>query len=182
MVYFSGINIAPRYMSTNYKLQTTNSCRGFGMVEIVIGSAILATTMLGISSLFQVTLKASRTTQSVLQASYLLEEGIEAVKILRDAGYANNILTLSTTWPTYLAWNSITSRWVATSVNTFIDAKYERVLTVADVKRDDVTHDISVLGNYTPDTKQITMTVSWSEGGATSSRSISTYITNFFNN
>ncbi len=154
---------------------------GFGMVEIIIGTAVLATTMLGISALFQKTLSVGSATQSVLQANFILEEGIEAVRIMRDGGYANNILGLSTTTPTYLAWSSVTSRWATTSVNTLIDARYERRLDVADVKRD-VNDDIAEVGTYAPDTKLITMTVSWSDRGATTSRSISTYITNIFNN
>ncbi len=158
-----------------------NSEHGFGMIEIVVGTAVLATAMLGISSLFQATLKAGSTTQSVLQAGYLLEEGIEAVRVMRDSGYANSILKLSTTTPTYITWNGATSLWATTSVNTFIDSKYERRLTVADVNRD-ANDDIAVAGTYTPDTKLITMTVSWSERGATTSRSISTYLTNLFNN
>ncbi len=158
-----------------------NSEHGFGMVEIVVGTAVLATAMLGISALFQKTLSMGSTTQSVLQASYLLEEGIEAVRIMRDAGYTNNILKLSTTTPTYLAWDGTTSRWATTSINTLIDGRYERKFMAADVKRD-ASDDIGVVGTYTTDTKLIIVTVSWSDRGATTSRSISTYLTNLFNN
>ena len=153
--------------------------RGFGLIEMLVGAAVLSSSLLGISTFFQSALQVSGTTESAIQGDYLLEEGVESVKLLRDASYTNNIQTLSTTTPYYLVWNS--SSWIATTSKALIDNNFERKFTINDVKRD-VNDDIASTGTYDPKTKLIMASVAWSSKGATTTRSIATYITNLFNN
>lgn len=155
-----------------------SSRRGFGMIEMVIGSAILSVSLLGISTFFQLALKTSNVTGLSIKGDYLLEEGVEAVKLLRDAGYANNISALSISTPHYLVWNG--TSWATTTTNTFIDGFFERSFTVTNVARD-ISDDIAA-GVSDPDTKLITVSVAWNTRGATTTRSITTYITDLFNN
>ncbi len=149
------------------------------MIEMIVGAAVLSTTLLGISTFFQATLKVSNTTKSAIQGDYLLEEGIEAVKLLRDTNYTNNLKTLATATDHYLFWTG--TAWATTTVNTFVDGQFERKFTVANVNRDS-TDDITPVGTYDPDAKLVTVLVSWSANGATTTRSISTYVTNIFDN
>lgn len=153
--------------------------RGFGMVEMVIGAAVLSVSLLGISSFFQTALRASGTTQAAIQGDYLLEEGMEATKIFRDLSYTNNFFKMSTTTTYYFSWSG--TNWATTTMNTFIDGKFERKFTLADVKRD-VNSDIAAAGTYDPDIKRVTVTVSWRGPTSTTTHSIQTYITNIFNN
>ncbi len=152
---------------------------GFGMIEMIVGAAVLSTVLLGISTFFQATLKVSNTTKAAIQGDYLLEEGIEAVKLLRDTNYTNNLKTLATGTDHYLLWTG--TAWATTTTNTLIDGKFERKFTVANVNRDS-TDDIASVGTYDPDTKLVTVLVSWSANGATTTRSIATYIINLFEN
>lgn len=152
---------------------------GFGMIEMIVGAAILSVSILGISSFFRTTFEVSKTTQSAIQGDYLLEEGVEVIKILRDSNYTNNISRLSTTTPSYLVWNG--TNWATSTVNTFIDGTFERSIAVADVKRD-INSDISGSGSYDPNTKLVTVSVAWSAKGATTTRTIATYIANLFMN
>lgn len=152
---------------------------GFGMIEMIVGAAVLSTSLLGISIFFQATLQVGITTQSIIQGDYLLEEGVEAVKLLRDTGYANNILKLSTTTVYYLVWNG--TSWATSTTNTFIDGQFERKLTVTDVTRD-ANYGIAATGTYDPNIKLINVSVAWSGSQGTTTRSISTYVTNLFNN
>ena len=152
---------------------------GFGLVEMLVGASVLSVSLLGISSFFQKTLEVSSLTQSAVQGDYLLEEGIEVVKLLRDAGYANNIAKLSTTTPTYLVWNG--TNWATSTTNTFIDGRFERSILAGEVARD-VNGDITTFGTFDPNTKLITVTVAWQARGATTTKTIQTYITNIFNN
>ncbi len=152
--------------------------RGFGMIEMIIGSAILSVSLLGISSFFEVTLKTNSATQISIKGDYLLEEGVEAVKLLRDAGYANNISALGTSTPHHLVWNG--TSWATTTANVFIDGLFERSFTVTNVTRD-VNDDIAT-GVNDPDTRLITVSVAWNAHGATTTRSIATYIMDIFNN
>lgn len=156
----------------------TRSTHGFGMIEMIVGSAILSVSLLGISTFFQLALKTSSVTGLSIKGDYLLEEGVEAVKLLRDAGYANNISALSTSTPYYLIWNG--TSWATTTTNTFIDGFFERSFTVTNVARD-VNDDIAA-GTNDPHTKLITVSVAWNTQGATTTRKIATYITDLFNN
>lgn len=156
------------------------SPRGFGLVEIVVGSAVLSIALFGIAGFFQTALRASRTTESAVQGDYLLEEGMESLKLFRDINYTNNYKNLSTTTTYYFSWNG--TNWVATTTKTIIDSKYERKFTLADVKRD-ANQDIAAAGTYDPDTKLATVSVIWwSPVVGTTTRSIQTYILNLFNN
>lgn len=153
--------------------------RGFGLVEMLIGAAVLSTSLLGISSFFQKTLEVSSLTQSAVQGDYLLEEGVEVVKLFRDAGYANKIAKLSTTTPTYLAWDG--TNWATSTTNVFVDGKFERKINVSEVKRN-ASEDISETGTLDPSTRLVAVSVAWNIKGATTTRTIQTYITNIFNN
>ncbi len=149
------------------------------MIEIIVGAAVLSTTLLGISTFFQATLKVSNTTKSAIQGDYLLEEGVEVLKFLRDTNYTNNLKTLATGVDHFLLWTG--SVWAITTVNTFIDGQFERKFTIANVNRDG-TDDIAEVGTLDPDTKLIMVSVAWNARGATTTRSISTYITNLSEN
>lgn len=154
---------------------------GFGLIEVLVAVSVLTAALLGISYFFQTALSTSNATRAQVQSGYLLEEGVEALKLLRDTSYSANIGKLSTTTPTYLVWS--TNRWATTSAKVLIDGKYERKIVAGDVLRDGTTYDIAPTGIYDPNTKLVTVTVSWVDAkGATSTRSISTYILNLFNN
>ncbi|MBI5077863.1 MAG: hypothetical protein HZB11_00650 [Candidatus Yonathbacteria bacterium] len=156
---------------------STNS--GFGLVEMLVGAAALSVAMFAVSGFFQTTLVASRTTQTAIQGDYLLEEGMEALKLFRDTSYANSLGKMSTTTTYYFSWNGTT--WATTTVNTLIDGKFERKFTISDVKRD-ANEDIASSGTYDPDIKLVNVSVAWKSGTGTTTRSIQTYITNIFNN
>jgi len=155
--------------------------RGFGLIEVVIGSAVLSVAVFGISGFFHTVLKTSRITESAVQGDYLLEEGIEVAKIFRDMSYTSNIKNMSTTTTYYFFWSD--TNWATTTTKTIVDGKYERSLTFEDVKRDSLTKDISATGVYDPDVKLVAVSVAWwTPVVGTTTRSIQTYIVNLFNN
>lgn len=157
-----------------------SSTRGFGLIEMIIGSAVLSVALLGISNFFQSTLRTSGITQSLVQGDYLLEEGMETMKLFRDISYTDYFKNMSTTTTYYLVWNGTT--WATTTTNTFIDGKFERKFTLADVNRD-ANSDIATSGTYDPDIKLVTMSVSWNNPvSGTTTRAIKAYVLNIFNN
>ena len=154
--------------------------KGFGLVEIVIGSAVISIVLLGISSFFQTSLRASRAIESSIQGDYLLEEGVETVKLFRDISYTTNLKNMSTTTPYYFSWTG--TDWATSTTNTLVDGKYERKFTLTDVKRD-ANSDISASGTYDPNVKLVTVSVAWwAPVVGTTTRSIQTYLTNIFSN
>lgn len=151
--------------------------RGFGLIEIVIGSAILATSLLSISLYYQQSLKVSRSTAQVAQASFLLEEGLEVARFFRDTSWVNiSVPATGTTY--YLSFNG--TNWATSTTNVFIDGMFERTIRLDNVYRDANDDIVTTGGVIDTGTRKVTSTVSWRDRTATTTRSIGTYLTNIF--
>ena len=152
--------------------------KGFGIIEIVIATTIISIAFLIMMSTASMSLKFSEKSVVRLKADFLLEEGVEAVKIIRDNDWTTNIASLSVGTDYFLEFNG--AIWVVSVNNILIEGVFERKFVVNDVYRD-ANDDISSYGVLDPNTKKITVYVSWSEDGSTVTRSISFYILNIFN-
>ena len=153
--------------------------RGFGLVEIIVGLSILAVSFFTLVLVGRNVTKLSFSTTKGLQAAFLLEEGTEVVRSIRDRGWNANLSALSGT--TSFAFDTANSRWTVTTTPEIIDGIFYRSVAISPVSRD-FSDDI-VLSGGTPDpgTKKITVVVSWKTNLATTSLSASTYLTNYFN-
>lgn len=166
-----------RFLSGNKKHSTKTTSTGFGLIEIVVGSAIFALSILGISSYYQQALQVSQKTGKFVQAGFLLEEGMEIAKYFRGTSWTNiSGLTSGTTY--YLSWNG--STWATSTTNIFVDGVFERTFIIDNVNRDSNDDIVSSGGTLDAGTKKATISVSWNERGATTTKTISTYLTNFF--
>lgn len=151
--------------------------RGFGLIEVVVGSAILSVAFVGLAAAFQLALQVNRETLHNLQAHFFLEEGVEVVRLLRDQSW-ENISTLSTTTSYYLVFENGT--WATSTNETLISDTFKRTIAVEDVYRDstdDITHSG---GTYDPGTRKVSVSVAWSDGTATTTRTVDTYFANIF--
>lgn len=116
-----------------------------------------------------ISLKAVSDTTQMHRALFLLEEGIEAARTLRDISWLTHIAPLISGTPYYLTFND---NWDFTSIDPgAIDALFTRTIVVDDVHRK--TADDDIVSVSAPDskyldngTKKVTVTVSW--GGAVS--------------
>ena len=149
------------------------------MLEILIGASIITASFLGVLTVFDRLLQNSRAMVELSQATSLLEEGLEVGRIFRDASWVN-----LANWPAganyYLTWTG--STWATTTVNTFLDGKFERKISLANVSRDNTTQDIVSSGGA-PDanTKLLTVIVAWRSHSATTTQTMSAHLTNLFN-
>jgi prepilin-type N-terminal cleavage/methylation domain-containing protein len=154
--------------------------KGFGLIEIlivlgVIGIAFVALVAFLINSsgtIFRVT----RNTEAVS----LAEEAIEGVRSLRDESWTTNIATLveGTTYYPVISGN----KWTLTTTDPgVVNNLYTRIVVIEGVNRD-VNDDIAVAGTDDPNTKQVTVTVNWSETQSSQNVTIDTYVTNFLDN
>ncbi|MCR4311066.1 MAG: hypothetical protein NUV54_00635 [Candidatus Taylorbacteria bacterium] len=153
--------------------------QGTSMIEVVVGTALLFIATSGLLTAYSVFVRAGMNTLASVQASYLLEEGIEVMGTLRDAGWSTNIASLSNDTPYYLDWNS--SLWTTTTTPSKIDSQFTRFVVLGAVKRD-ANDNISGSGTVDAGTKKVTVTVSWQSGATTTSRSLSTYMSDLFSN
>lgn len=156
-----------------------NPTRGFGLVEVVVGAAIIAVAFVGILSSFDISLRAGLANTQKIQAALYAEEGLEAVRYLRDSSWSTNLATLATSTPYYLVFRNI---W-AISTTTSLDGIFTRTITVDDVYRDATTKDIvpsSASSAIDSNTLKVTASVTWPSSSATTSTA--TYLANLFNN
>ena len=153
--------------------------RGFALVEALVAAAILSSVLAFSVGAYLLAAQTAGTNGPGVEATYLADEGVEAMRLLRDSGWSANIATLTSGTPYYLSWNGTT--WTTTSANTYIDGVFERSVTLSDVYRD-ANDDIAASGTLDPNAKQVTVTVSWLQGSATSTRTLTAYITNLFAN
>ena len=139
--------------------QTPKLVSGFMMVEVLIVASIMTLVVIAALSVAQKSILVSRQAVHTSQASFLLEEGAENVRILRDNGW-NNISSYSDTPHTV--------------------GIFTRTVNIANVNRDNATGKILSSGTNDVGTKLITITVSWNEAGKTLSKTLSFYIMDIF--
>ncbi len=159
----------------NKRLRT----RGLTLVEVLVSTSIILVFFLALVTVYNTYLKLARANIDSVKAVFLAEEGIEAMKILRDSSWTNKIIPLVTGTNYYLVFNN--GMWTTNTTNTYIDSTFERKINIHPVSRNSSTDEIVTSGGVNdPNTKLLTVTVSWNNRGATTSKAISTYITNLF--
>jgi len=147
---------------------------GFGLVEIVIGSSILAATILGVLSVAKSSLEASERALRTTQAGFLLSEGAEVIRFFRDSSW-QNIFLLSTTTVYRLSFSTSTNKFSTTTSVIYTDSVFDRSFVARDVVRDG-SGNIAASGTYDSGTKKIVMSVSWFNRQATTTKSVEFYI------
>lgn len=115
------------------------------------------------------------------QALFLLDEGTEAIRFMRDEGYTTNIEPLVGSGEFYI--EPITNGWTSTTTNNLIFGKYTRTVELTEVYRrnsdDDIVPDTS--GDpktLDPGTTKLLVTVRW---GSNEIRATS-YVTDMYEN
>ena len=155
-----------------------NFSKGMSVVEVVVGSAILLIGFLALMGTYRMYIQATFSGVTKIQASYLLQEGEEVARIFRDTNY-NNIKNLSTTTAYYLTWSG--SAWATSTTPSTIYGIFTRKISISDLYRDANSNIVASGGTYDPQIKKVTVAVSWNDGNSVSVKSISTYLSNIFN-
>ncbi|MDZ4205728.1 MAG: hypothetical protein U1C12_00720 [Patescibacteria group bacterium] len=153
---------------------------GLTLVEVLIATSMILVFLLAFSGVHNLYLKTAFSNGEVIKAAELAEESLEVVRFLRDSSWNTNIAPLSLDIDYYLVFEG--GEWQVTTTEALIDSIFERVVTLSAVYRDASADIISGGGTLDPGTLMVVSSVSWSRGGATTTKSISTYITNIFAN
>lgn len=163
---------------------------GFTIIEVLVACSIITISMFALMQTAQKGLYLSHQSLKKSQASFLIEEGVEAVKSIRDNNWASiSGITLNT--PYYLFFNTNTKLWVLSNASTTslpshiptypIDGVFTRTVVINSVGRDVNDDILSSGGTIDPRTKKINITVTWTSSGISSSKNLSFYITDIFN-
>lgn len=146
------------------------------MVEVIIVTSIIAVSVLAFMAVAQKSIYLSRQSLHTAQAVFLLEEGAEAVRIVRDNNWAN-ISALSPNTTYYPEFSGGT--WImSTTPNTI--GSFTRTVSINNVNRDEATDDIADTGTNDVGTRLVTITVEWTEGGTSLNKTLSFYISDIF--
>ena len=151
--------------------------QGFGLVEILVGASILSAALVGMVAAYNRYLRASFVNTDSIKAVFLLEEGMEAIRSLRDDGWDTVVTPLAVGTNYSLSFES--GKWKAITTNVFIDEKFERRFVFANVYRDSNDNIISS-GTLDTGTRKVIVTVSWATAYGTSTKTIASYITDMF--
>jgi len=148
--------------------------KGFFLIEVVIAASVITVVLMLLLGSIQNSVEASQRSLERTQASYLLEEGAEAVKVVRDMGWASiAALTNGTTY--YLSWSG--SAWSLTTTPQNIGAFTRSVIfeSVSRNAQDDIVYSEGTLDTGT---KKVTVRVSWNVPSGTTTEALEFYIAN----
>ncbi len=171
--------------------------KAFTLIETLIAITLTTVVITAVTGLILTTLMANTRNTRTLQATFLAQEGLEAVRYMRDSNWLQNY-----------AWNSAAALW-GQSFHVDADMPERTLYLVNEVcsgegpcfslstleEESIVTLDENVSfsraltflavedennpGAYREDTVQVTCTVTWDERGNERSLSLSTYLSNW---
>lgn len=145
----------------------------------MIGTVIITGIVIIISQVFGLYTQTAFSNGETIKAAYLAEEGIEVVRHFRDASWDTNITPLVLETNYGLVWEG--SAWQASTTKRYVD-EFERQIVLSAVQRDGNGDIVEADGVVDPETLLVTSSVSWIRASATTTKSVSTYITNFYDN
>lgn len=151
---------------------------GLTLVEVLIAASIILVFLLALFGVHNLYLKTAFSNGEVIKAAGLAEEGLEAMRFLRNSSWDTNIASLALDTDYNLVFDA--GSWQAVTSNILIDNLFERKVRLSAVYRDASGEIVSSGGTLDPDTVLVVSTVSWPSGGATTTKTISTYLTNIF--
>ncbi|MBX4200412.1 prepilin-type N-terminal cleavage/methylation domain-containing protein [Candidatus Parcubacteria bacterium] len=154
--------------------------RGVTLVEVVIATALILVLLLTLTGVYNMYLTSALENTDTVRAAYLAEEGVESVKLMRDFSWASNIATLAVDTNYYLTFTN--SKWQATTTFSLVDSTFDRKFVLSSVNRDSSSNITSSGGTLDPNTRKLTVTLSWPTRSGTSTQAITTYIDNIFIN
>ncbi|TSC54771.1 MAG: hypothetical protein LiPW30_237 [Parcubacteria group bacterium LiPW_30] len=158
--------------------KTCHDKNGFGLIEVVIGVAIISISLFAIMSSARGAVDLNRRAISEIKGKLILEEGSEVVRFMRDSAWSN-VSSLSTSTTYYLA--TTTTGWIATTTQNKIDGSFLRRIVVSDVFRG-AGDKISESGVYDSGTKKFTITVFYEGRFGTTTKQTVFYLSDIFDN
>lgn len=154
---------------------------GFSLIEVLVGLAIFVIIVVSVYGAIIVANRAVNKAGEKRQAAFLLEEGMEAVRRMRDANWTDNIITGKVAGTAYCL-NFTGSQFLLSGAPcSQIDSTFTRTVTFYDICRENASGKKSDIvscpsGLSDPKTKKVTITVTWK--GYT--ESLNFYLANLF--
>lgn len=143
------------------------------MIELIIVTAIITTALTGFLQAGILATRLLHSEKESLEATMLAQEGMEAVRSVRDESWTNNIAPLANGTTYYPI--VINSKWTLSASNPgLINGLYTRHVTFDQVTRDS-DDNIAPSGTVDANTKKVSVIVN----GGSQQVQIDAYLTNF---
>jgi len=153
--------------------------KGSSLIEMIVGLSLLVFLVLSFVISFNYFIRTSFLGTKTTQSYFLAEEGIEALKSMRNNSWNIFINPLLPGQNYYLYFNG--SNWESTTSPSTVDGIFTRKFTVENIYRD-VNGDISISGTLDSGSKKINVSVSYMVKDTVLTKNLSTIITNIFEN
>ena len=156
--------------------------RGFNLVEIVVAAGIISLSLVFVIATAGRSIALSHQAQATYGASVVLEEGSEAVRVVRDNAWSDiSALASGTTY--YPVFDPVANAWsLSTDPTNGVEGIYTRSIVPGDVFRDG-SDNINPSGGGTldPGTRSFVVNVTWLDSnGKVESKSATFYLSNIF--
>jgi prepilin-type N-terminal cleavage/methylation domain-containing protein len=153
---------------------------GFSLVELLVAISIAGIVLISMTQAVVVAVDTTERERHITEALHFAEEGIEAVRAMRNSSWSANIQPLTTGLTYYVVTSG--DNWSLTNTNPgLLFGQYDRTIQFAEVFRD-ANDTISASGTSDPDSRKMTVTVGWRERNATTTVVLETYLMNFLRN
>lgn len=169
-----------RKIKKHYHLPRTHHSRryGFSLIEAVIGVTLITLSLVGLTGAYSFYIKAGFRNTDSLKSSFLLQEGVESVFLMRDDAWSNLSSLIPANWY-HLEWNE--NRWESTTSPQVIDSLFTRTFKLDAVYRR--TSDMDIVASSSPDTKALDPNIKKLTVRVTTDamdKQVVTYLTNLF--
>ena len=145
------------------------------MVEVLIVVSVITVSIIVALSVAQKSIYLARQSLSQAKVAFLLEEGAEAARIVRDNNWSNiSSLTLGTDY--YLVFSGGT--WTLSVAPSTVGI-FTRKVVFSPAYRD-VNQNLASSGTPDSQTVLVTVSVSWIDSGKNLSKTIQFYLTDLF--
>lgn len=156
--------------------------QGFGLIEIVIVTAVMVTALFAFSQAGTLAIRLLRAEKENLEATLLTQEALEATRSFRDESWSANIAPLANGARYYPI--VANNKWsLTTAPPPLINGKYLRYIIFDQVLRDSQDR-IASSGTPDDETRKVTARTEWTKNEGTAAAAASaveliTYLTNF---
>lgn len=158
-----------------------NNKKGFSMVEIVLAIVLSVVFFLAIYEIILFSNKAIAITLRKVEAIHFAQEGVEAVRLMRNNSWATNIDVVPNNTTHYII--MVGDQWILTLVQpSMLNDTYTRTIIFNEVQRDANGDIVASGGVVDTKTRKVISSVSWSEKGVPYSSKLEIYITNILSN
>lgn len=163
-------------------MKKENFKKGMMLAEILVAVFIFSITLSVLININNFYLTSVSSSLKSVKAAYLAEEGMEAVRIIRDTDFSH-FINLNERENYYLHFiNSASSTWEATSSISSKNTDGIDRWFVLDSTRREYNKITTSTGDIDLNTKKVTVYVSWDDRGNINTKSFSTYLTKIIPN